>query len=151
MHSSGMHTAHLFTVCWGDVCQGVSTQGVSARGCLSGGFLSRGSTQRSVCLGGGVCPGRCLPLGVSAKRVSATPPPGQTPSWDLRQTPPCGQTDTCENIPFANFVYLPEYYAPSKGEINNQFFHYNQWRIHGEGCASRGTLSVHIFSFPCNF
>ena len=60
------------------VSQHAGGQGVSARvgGCLLGWM----STKWGVCLGGGVCPGVCV--------------------W---QTPPArGQTDTCENITFAN-------------------------------------------------
>ena len=52
---------------------------------------------------GGVCQGEgCLPrVGVylwSQRAVCHTHP------WDQWYTPPCGQTDTCENITFANFV-----------------------------------------------
>ena len=60
-----MHTARLLTVSQHALCRGV---GGLPWGCLAG---------------GGVCPGECLPEGVSQHA--------------LRQTPPYGQTDTCEN------------------------------------------------------
>ena len=71
MHSNGMRTVRLLTVCQHEV--GVSAQGVSTQGGLSKGDVYPGG----VCWGG--LPG-CV------------------------YHTPCGQTDTCENITFANFV-----------------------------------------------
>ena len=62
---------------------GLSVQG----GCVS--------AQGGVCPGVGACLGGCLPRGCLPKRVYASR------QW---ARPPCGQTDTCENITFANFV-----------------------------------------------
>ena len=59
------------------LCRGVSARGVSARG---------GVCPRGVCSGGGVCSGVYSSM-----------------QWS-RHPPPCGQTDTCENITFANFI-----------------------------------------------
>ena len=70
-------------MCPGEVC-------LPKGGCVPRGGLS---AQGRVSAQGDVCPG-----GVSVQGVSATHP------RDQRQTPPCGQTDTCENITFANFV-----------------------------------------------
>ena len=72
----------------------VSAQRESAGGVCPGGCLQSG------CLsGGGVCPGGCLPLvlgrGVCVVCVS---------QYAMGQTPPCGQTDTCENTTFAASV-----------------------------------------------
>ena len=53
---------------------------------------------------GGVCPGGgCLPRGLSAWEC-AYGPWGGYPNikWGKHPPPPCGQTDTCENITFAN-------------------------------------------------
>ena len=97
MHSSGMRTAHLLTVSqhalWrgdgvfveGDVCPGVSASGPGE------GVFSSGP--RGECLS--LVMGECRPLvlgGVSQHGMGQTPPP------------PRGQTDTCENITFANFI-----------------------------------------------
>ena len=96
MHSSGMCTARLLTVSQharaGGIIPACTLQG---RGCLPRGMSAwRGG---GVCTGGGVCKGSCLPReGVSAQGRQT--PPG--PEADS----PCGQTDTCENITFANFV-----------------------------------------------
>ena len=47
-----------------------------------------------------------LPGGLSARGVSASGPVsgGGVSQHAMGQTPPCEQTDTCENITFANFV-----------------------------------------------
>ena len=74
--------------------RGVSTQGVLPGRCLPGG-----------CLLGGVCPGvsalGCLPL---ILRECLPLVPGSASQHAMGQTPPCGQTDTCENITFGNFI-----------------------------------------------
>ena len=77
MHSSGMRTVRLLTVSQ----HALGGWGVSASG-----------------------------LGVSARRVSAPlhagihPRDQVYPSMQRDRQTPCGQTDTCENITFANFV-----------------------------------------------
>ena len=79
MHSRGMRTARLLTV----------SEHALRRGDL---LLVRGG----VCLwfGGGCLPrGGCLPL-VPGRL-------GCIPACNGTDTPPCGQTDTCENITFA--------------------------------------------------
>ena len=127
MYSSGLHTARLLTVsaepgvsAKGMSAKGVSAKGVSAKGvparCLPGGCLPRGVSARCVpedYLPRGVSPQGGVCAGVSAWRVSTWPggyllgglPRGvwQTPQTRGRH-PPIGQTDTCENITFANFV-----------------------------------------------
>ena len=88
MHSSGMRTARLLTVSQHALSRGCLPEGVSAWGGVcqgTGGVLSRG------CLPGSVCPGGCLPGA------------GDISQHAMGQTPPCGQTDICENITFANF------------------------------------------------
>ena len=79
------------SVCQGGVCAGgwMSAQG-GARGCVPGGVCGPG------------CAGGCLPRGVCAKgclsrRVCVCQGVCVT---DI----PRGQTDTCENITFANFL-----------------------------------------------
>ena len=78
--------------------EGVSAQGVSARRCLARGkrgYLPRGvSAKRGVCPGGmsaqgGVYPRGCLPLVLGVVCI---------PACNGANIPPCGQTDTCENI-----------------------------------------------------
>ena len=97
----------------GVVYQGVYLGGVSqhellggvSQQALSGGCLSRR------CMSRGCLPRGYLPRGVSAQGLDVYPVDGGS-VWegrgsspqDLRQTPPCGQTDTCENITFANFI-----------------------------------------------
>ena len=106
MHSSGMHTAHLLTVCPGDVCQrGCLSRGGLPGGCLPRGCMPRGYLPRGVCLG-------VSAWVVSAQGDVADTPPGQeadTPCADTPGTrvrhPPYEQTDTCKNTTFANFVY----------------------------------------------
>ena len=104
MHSSGMRTARLLTVfqralrrgvsVWGLsaswVCQGVSTWGVSAWEVSARGMSGQGVSGWVVSASGlgGVC------LWSQGDCVS---------QHAMGQTPPCGQTDTCENITFANF------------------------------------------------
>ena len=89
------------------------------RGCLLLGRVS--ATNGGVCYLGGVCypgecllprgvsatllPGGCLLPGVSATRGGGGVCSGDVSKYAIGQTPPCGQTDTCENITFANFVY----------------------------------------------
>ena len=94
MHSSGMRTACLLTVSQHALHRG----GVCPRGCLPGGVYLGGlpwgvSAQRGCLPRGGVCPGvrGCLPGGIPACNGPDRPPP-------------CGQTDTCEILTFANFV-----------------------------------------------
>ena len=84
--SSRMHTAHLLTISQHTLCRGVYVPG-----CLLAheGFLPSG---RCLPRGGCVVPGGCLPG-------------GYIPACNWADPPPCGQTDTCENITFANFVY----------------------------------------------
>ena len=57
---------------------------------------------------GGVCPGECLPGGCFPRgvspRVSAQEGCGRHPPGPETDTHPCRQTDTCENITFANYV-----------------------------------------------
>ena len=94
---------------WG-VCPGVSAQmsvclGMSAQeGCLPRrvvcpGVSAWGYLLEVVCLGGvclgGVCPGGLCSGGVCSEGVC----PGV-----CGRHPPCGQTDTCENITFTNFI-----------------------------------------------
>ena len=86
MHSSRMRTARLLTVSQHALRRGVSAQGeVRPGGCLPRGCMPRG----------------CLPRGVSAQGVSGQE--GCIPACNRADTP-YGQTDTCENITFANFV-----------------------------------------------
>ena len=134
MHSSQLHTARLLTIsqhalwprgctcprggvpAWGYLpggCTclgGVPAQGVVylPRGYLLGVYLPGGVPAQGVYLlgvylpgvylpggvpawGGGCLPGRCTCLGQYLPRYSHPPPP-------------CGQTDTCKTITFANFV-----------------------------------------------
>ena len=91
MHSNGMRTASLLTV----------SQHALGRVCVSQHALGRGGVYPSMHWAGGVCQHA---LGVSAQgRVCLSG--GCRHPWDQRQTPPFrGQTDTCENITFANFI-----------------------------------------------
>ena len=118
-HSSRMHTARFLTVSPSirlgrGVCAGGAGSGGVCLGVCLGGCLPRGCA--CVCLGG-CLPRGCLPLVQGGRPlvwgVSATPPgpEADTPQvdnpalssacWDAL---PCGQTDTCKNIIFANFV-----------------------------------------------
>ena len=128
MHSSGMRTVRLLTVSmhalhkgggvypsmhWAE--GGVSQHALGRRGCLPRGlylpgwmylhravYLSRGSTSP----GGCTCPGVYLPWGVSQHAM------GQTPA-------PRGQTNTCENIIFPNFLFglLQSYFILERSEL----------------------------------
>ena len=85
--------------------EGVSVQG---RGSLSrgGGLCPGGSLSRGVSdWGRGLCPGVSFQR-VSVQGVSLTEYPHgmDTPEQRPRTPYPCAQTDTCENITFANFV-----------------------------------------------
>ena len=91
MHSSRMRTARSLTACRGG--GGCAWRGVHCRGlhmaggaCMAGGHAWQGVGAfmhgRGACMAG-------------RHALHAHPPP---------RTPPCGQTDTCENITFANFV-----------------------------------------------
>ena len=116
MHSSGMRTARLLTVSQHplrrSVCipacigQGMCIQHALGRGCLSqhargGGFLPRGVSAQEVSpQGGGVCPEGVCPAGVCLGGVSAQ---GCIPAC-IGADIPRGQTDTCENVTFANFL-----------------------------------------------
>ena len=90
MHSSRMRTSRLLPIspsmhCWGCLLLG----GVSSGGCLLPGSVC----SWWVCLLlGRVCSleGWCIPACNGADTPTPTPPP-------------CGQTDTCENITFTNF------------------------------------------------
>ena len=100
MHSSGMRAARLLTVCPGGVCPGgcLPREGCVCPGevCLpKGGCVPRGglSAQGRVSAQGDVCPGGCLSRGCLPHILGTR-----------GRHPPCGQTDTCENITFANFV-----------------------------------------------
>ena len=126
MHSSRMRTARLLPVSLGMHCSGECTwsQGVylvlGVPG--SGGYLPRGGMYlvRGYLVlggvpgpGGGTWPGGVPGLGVPAQRAVYLVPGvylvaggctwsrGEVPAQVL---PPCGQTDTCKNITFANFV-----------------------------------------------
>ena len=80
MYSSRMRTARLLPI----------SPDMHCGGCLLG--------------GGGVCSqGVSASGGVWSGRVSAYGPGGVS-QHAMGQTSPCGQTDTCENITFANFV-----------------------------------------------
>ena len=94
----------------GCVSQHALGKGVSAQG----GVCPLGVSAWGVCLGG-VCPWWCLSKGVSVQGVSAEGclPRGVSASSPERCIPTCngtdtallcGQTDTCENITFANFL-----------------------------------------------
>ena len=117
-----MRTARLLTVCLGGGCLPRGGGCLPAGVCPGGEGLPRGGLPRGVfaqggvCLwasaqGEGVCPGGSA-QGVSARGVSAQGIvcPGVS-AWggvclgERVCNPPCGQTDTCENITFANFVY----------------------------------------------
>ena len=101
----------------GSLSRRVSVWGVSVRGSMSGGSLSRGSLSRGSLSGGlypgeslwGLCPGVSV-RGVSVwvplfRGVSLTETPRDGDPLDRdRDPPPCGQTNTCENITFANLV-----------------------------------------------
>ena len=87
--------------------EGTCLGGVHAQGCTCPGGVPVGGVPRWVYLPGGVCPGvylprGCLPRGVYLPR-RCTCQRGVS-QHAMGQTPPCGQTDTCENITFANFV-----------------------------------------------
>ena len=77
-------------------CQGVGMRGCQGgvRGCRGGSCVATGGC---VLLPGGVrgCRGACMATGGRAWLRGV---PCDT------HTPPCGQTDTCKNITFANFV-----------------------------------------------
>ena len=98
MHSSGMHTTRLVTV-----SQHAMHRGEYPSMHWAGGFVSQHALDRGVFAGeylpGSVCPGGCLPGG-----CLPLVPRGCVSQHAMGQTPPCGQTDTCENITFANFV-----------------------------------------------
>ena len=81
MYSSRMRAARLLPI----------SPSMHCGGCLLGGrgYLLPGG----VCFGGVSGPGGCLPI---IRDVY--------PSMQWGKHPPCGQTDTCENITFANFV-----------------------------------------------
>ena len=81
MHSSRMRTAHLLPVSPSMHYGGGSALGVSA-------------PRVGVYFQGGVC----------WWGVSASGPRGCVSQHAIGQTPPCGQTDNCGNITFANFV-----------------------------------------------
>ena len=78
--------------CTGQV--GVSQHALD-RGCVSQHALGRGVSAQGMSAQGGVCPEGCLHRG-----VWQTLPP----RTKGRHPPTRGQTDTCENITFANFV-----------------------------------------------
>ena len=85
----------------GGVHLGVSLQGCLPRGCLprrvsAWGHLS-GDLPRG-CLPGGVYPGAVSAWGVCLWSL------GGVLQHAMGQTPPCRQTDTCENITFTNFA-----------------------------------------------
>ena len=80
MHSSGMCTARLLDVSSMYFIMHVLCRGMSARG---GGVFPGGVCLGGVCLWSG---GRCIPACYGGRH------------------PPCGQTDTYENITSANFV-----------------------------------------------
>ena len=92
MHSSGMRTTRLLTV----------SQHALGRGVSAWGYLPRGVSAQGAGLARGCLP---LVLGESGPGgVSASGPGGMCiPACNGADTP-CGQTDTCENITFANFV-----------------------------------------------
>ena len=99
LHSSRMRTARALTVSPSMLCGegGLLPGGVSA---------SRGSC---LLLGGGVCSRGCLPSGEGCLLRGVCSwggllRGGVASQHALRQTPPCGQTDTCKNITFANYV-----------------------------------------------
>ena len=109
MLSSGMCTSRLLTVSEHALRRGEgfclwSQRGVSVSGPGGGCLWSRGVST----LVPGVSatgPGGCLPL-VPGEGVSASGHGGKCiPACNGADTPPCGQTDTCENITFANFVF----------------------------------------------
>ena len=114
IHSSGMRNARLLTISQHALCRrGVSTQGGVCPGDVCSGCLPGGVCPGGVCQGGvcplGVClPRGCLPWGVSTQEEWVCPEClplvlGVYPSMQWGR-PPCGQTDTCENITFANFA-----------------------------------------------
>ena len=95
----------------------ISQGGVSSGGCL----LQRGVCSRWGCLlWGGVCSGGCLlQVGGVCSREGCLL--RGVCSWGvcvshhaLRQTPPCGQTDACQNITFAislrTVIIVPKQY-----------------------------------------
>ena len=92
MYSSGKRTARLLTI---PAC---TAQGVSAQGVSVSGPWGRGVSASD--------PGGCLPLVPGGEGVSGSGVPGGCVShYAMGQTsPPRGQTDTCENITFADFV-----------------------------------------------
>ena len=96
MHFSRMRTVRLLPVSPSMHCAGGSV-------CSGGNVCSGGCLLRGVCL----LPGGCRAsaprggVGVSSQGVSA---PGSVSQHAMGQTPPRGQTDTCDNITFANFV-----------------------------------------------
>ena len=122
-----MRTARLLPVSpsihYGGVCSGrcLLLWGVCSQGgvCSKGGVCSGGCLLWGVSALGGVCSGGCLLWGVSALGVVAPGGcllPGGVwskggvcsqgvciPACNGADTPR-GQTDTCENITFANFV-----------------------------------------------
>ena len=105
MHSSGMRTARLLTVSrsihWGG--GGVSKHALGRGwGCVSQPALGGGCLSGDVCPGGSLSRGGLSARGVSAQGVSASGPGCMCVCG--RHPPPSGQTDTCENITFANFV-----------------------------------------------
>ena len=83
MHSSGMRTARLLTISHACTVVGV----VPAQGV----YLPGGVPAQGVYLPGGSVPAQG---GVPARGEGYLP----------RYSSPCGQTDTCETITFANFV-----------------------------------------------
>ena len=98
MHPSRMRTVRSSGRISGGVCSrvgclhpvGVSVPGGSASGGCCWGCLLRGCVSALGC----VCsPGGSAPRGVVSQHALRQTPP-----------PPCGQTDTCKNITFANFV-----------------------------------------------
>ena len=96
MHSSGTRTARLFTVSQHALHRGVSAPGPGV------------SAQGGVCLwslgGGGSASGGSA-SGPWGEGMSGSGVPGGCVSQHaMGQTPPRGQTDTCENITFADFV-----------------------------------------------
>ena len=79
----------------GCICLGA----VPARGYLPGGVPAWGAYLPR----GGTCPGGCICQGgVPARGMYL--PGGTCLGGTCPDTPPCRQTDTCENITFANFV-----------------------------------------------
>ena len=115
MHSSRMRAIRLLPVSPSMHC----SWGVPARGCTClGGVPVQGGVPACgvylpggwgcTCPGGCTSPGRCTCLGgggVPAQRgctcLGVYLPRGYLPRYSPH---PCGQTDTCKNITFANFV-----------------------------------------------